>query len=129
MTQPDILTDVLRDGVRQMLATAIEADVEDYIEDRTTAVDAIGLGFWSAVRKVFPKTRQQRCWVHKTANVLNKLPKGIQPKATAMLHDIWMAKTKEAADQAFDLCVSTFAAKFAAATGCLEKDREMLLTF
>lgn len=75
------------------------------------------------------KTRQQHCWVHKTANVLNKLSKGIQPKAKAMLHDIWMAETKEAADQAFDLCVSTFAAKFAAATACLEKDRDVRLTF
>ena len=53
-----------------------------------------GLGFWGALRKVFPQTREQRCWVHKTANVLNKLPKGVQPKAKAMLHDIWMAETQ-----------------------------------
>ena len=81
------------------------------------------------MRKVFPQTREQRCWVHKTANVLNKLPKGVQPKTKAMLHDIWMAATKVAADQAFDLFVSTFAAKFPAATACLEKDRDVLLTF
>ena len=87
-----------------------------------------GLGFWGAVRKVFPKTREQRCWVHKTMNVLNKLPKGVQPKAKGMLHDIWMAETTSSADQAFDLFVTTFHAKFPAATACLE-DRDVLLTF
>ena len=71
---------------------------------------------------------RQRCWVHKTANVLNKLPKGVQPKAKAMLHDSWMAETQAAADQAFALFVATFAAKFPAAT-CLVKDRDVLLTF
>ena len=61
--------------------------------------------------------------------MLNKLPKGVQPKAKAMLHDIWMAETQAAADQAFDLFVATFAAKFPAATTCLVKDRDVLLTF
>ena len=88
-----------------------------------------GLGFWGAVRKVFPKTREQRCWVHKTANVLNKLPKGVQAKAKAMLHDIWMAETQKSAEQAFDLFVTTFTATFPAATTCLAKDRGVLLTF
>ena len=97
--------------------------------DPELAVGDGGLGFWGAVRKVFPKTREQRWWVHKTANVLNKLPKGVQPKAKVMLHDIWMAETQSAADQAFDLFVSTFAAQFPAATACLEKDRDGLLTF
>ena len=105
------------------------------VQDRGLTIDpqlATGdgrLGFWAAVRKVFPKTREQRCWVHKTANVLNKLPKGVQPKAKAMLHDIWMAETKAAAEQAFDLFLATFAAKFPAATTCLTKDRDVLLTF
>ena len=97
--------------------------------DPALAIGDGGLGFWAAVRKVFPKTREQRCWVHKTANVLNKLPKGLQPKAKAMLHDIWMADTKTAAEQAFDLFVATFSAKFPAATTCLDKDRVVLLTF
>ena len=105
------------------------------VQDRGLTIDPQlatgdgGLGFWAAVRKVFPKTREQRCWVHKTANVLNKLPKGVQPKAKAMLHDIWMAETKAAAEQAFDLFLATFAAKFPAATTCLTKDRDVLLTF
>ena len=89
----------------------------------------VRVGVWGAVRKVFPKTREQRCWVHKTANVLNKLPKGVQAKAKAMLHDIWMAETQKSAEQAFDLFVTTFTAKFPAATTCLAKDRGVLLTF
>ena len=105
------------------------------VQDRGLTIDPQlatgdgGLGFWAAVRKVFPKTREQRCWVHKTANVLNKLPKGVQPKATAMLPDIWMAETTAAAEQAVELFLATFAAKFPAATTCLTKDRDVLLTF
>ncbi len=87
------------------------------------------LGFWKALPQVFPMTREQRCWVHKTANVLNKLPKSKQAKAKRMLHDIWMAETKAEADQAFDLFIETFEAKYPKATACLAKDREVLLTF
>ena len=67
------------------------------------AVGDGALGFWKALRKVFGNTRQQRCWVHKTANVLNHMPKSVQPKAKQALHDIWMAETREEADKAFDL--------------------------
>jgi len=91
------------------------------------ATGAGALGFWSALKTVFPTTRQQRCWVHKTANVLNKLPKGLQAKA--MLHEIWMAPTRAEAEKAFDLFVATFEAKYPKATACLAKDREELLTF
>jgi transposase-like protein len=87
------------------------------------------LGFWKAIRQVYGETREQRCWVHKTANVLNDLPKGKQPKAKSMLHDIWMAETKAEAGKAFDLFVETFQVKYAKATECLAKDREVLLTF
>ena len=87
------------------------------------------LGFWAALPKVFSGTRQQRCWVHKTANVLNKLPKHVQAKAKAMIHEIWMAATKAAAEKAFDLFVETFEAKYPKATACLVKDRELLLAF
>jgi transposase-like protein len=87
------------------------------------------LGFWKALRQVFPTTREQRCWVHKTANVLDKLPKGQQPKAKAMLHDIWQAGTKAEAEKAFDLFVATWEAKYAKAVDCLVKDREELLLF
>ncbi|MBE7457296.1 MAG: transposase [Planctomycetia bacterium] len=87
------------------------------------------LGFWAALPKVFEATREQRCWVHKTANVLDKLPKGKQAKAKGMLHDIWMADTREAAEKAFDLFVETYQAKCPKAAECLKKDRAALLTF
>jgi transposase-like protein len=87
------------------------------------------LGFWAALRKVFGETREQRCWVHKTANVLNELPKGRQGKGKKMLHDIWMAETKADAERAFDLFIQTYEAKYPRATTCLAKDRDVLLTF
>jgi len=87
------------------------------------------LGFWAALAKVFPTTRPQRCWVHKSANALNKLPKSVQPKATQALHAIWMAETRAMAHQAFRQFVDTFGAKYPGAVACLEKDRDVLLTF
>lgn len=93
------------------------------------AVGDGALGFWAALRKVFGETREQRCWVHKTANVLNYLPKGKQGKAKGMLHDIWMAETKTEAERAFDLLIETYHAKYPKATECLAKDRDVLLTF
>ena len=93
------------------------------------AVGDGALGFWKAMAKVFPQTRAQRCWCHKTANVLNKMPKSIQAKAKSMLHDVWMAETRELAHGAFDLFVETFSAKYEAAVNCLAKDRDALLAF
>jgi transposase-like protein len=87
------------------------------------------LGFWAACRKVWPTTREQRCWMHKTSNVLNKMPKSVQPKAKAMLHEIWQAETKADAEAAFDLFVETFQAKYPKAVACLRKDRDVLLVF
>jgi len=93
------------------------------------AVGDGALGFWKALAKVYGKTRHQRCWVHKTANVLNKLPKGVQAKAKAALHQVWMAATREDAYQAFDGFLDTYRDKYPKAAGCLEKDRETLLAF
>jgi putative transposase len=87
------------------------------------------LGFWKAMRQVWDTTKEQRCWVHKTANVLDKLPKGSQPKAKGMLHEIYQAEGRAKAEKAFDLFVTTFEAKYPKATGCLAKDREALLAF
>jgi transposase-like protein len=87
------------------------------------------LGFWRAMSKVFPSTRQQRCWVHKTCNVLDKLPKGEQPGAKSMLHEIWMAATRADAIKAFDRFVQVYGTKWPRATDCLEKDRAELLAF
>ena len=93
------------------------------------AVGDGALGFWAALREVYPTTREQRCWVHKTANVLNKMPKSLQAKAKGMLHDIWMAPTRAEAQKAFDLFLASFGAKYPKATECLEKDRDVLLSF
>ena len=87
------------------------------------------LGFWKALPQVFSRTREQRCCVHKTANVLNKLPKSKQGKAKSMLHEIWMAPTKAEAEKAFDLFLTMFEAKYPKATACLAKDRDVLLMF
>jgi len=87
------------------------------------------LGFWGALQEVYPYTQPQRCWVHKTANILDKLPKFQQGKAKSMLHDIYLAPTKKQAQQAFDVFVQTHELKFAKATECLIKDKEVLLTF
>jgi putative transposase len=87
------------------------------------------LGFWAALRKVYPETREQRCWVHKTANVLNKMPKSVQPRAKGDLHEIWMAQTREQANQAFDKFLAKYEAKYEGACECLRKDRDVLLTF
>jgi putative transposase len=97
--------------------------------DPKLAVADGALGFWAAARKLWPSTREQRCWVHKTANVLNCLPKSAQPKAKSMLQEIWMAETKADAGKAFDQFVATFEAKYPKATECLGKDRDVLLTF
>lgn len=87
------------------------------------------LGFWKAVTKHWPATDQQRCWVHKTANVLNKVPKSMQPKVKEKLHDIWMAETREAAHKAFERFVNQFEVKYPKAAECLQKDRLTLLAF
>jgi transposase-like protein len=87
------------------------------------------LGFWLALAKVFPSTRHQRCWVHKTMNVLDKLPKGQQPASKAMLHEIWMSAKKEDAIKAFEKFIATHGVKWPRAAECLEKDRPELLGF
>jgi len=87
------------------------------------------MGFWKACAEELGPTRGQRCWVHKTKNILNKMPKGIQPKAKQAIHDIWMAETRKAAEKAFDKFIQTYQAKYPKAVDCLVKDRKSLLTF
>jgi transposase-like protein len=86
-------------------------------------------GFWPAVEKVWPSCRAQRCWVPKTANVLDKLPKQQQPAAKERLHEIWMADTRQNATAAFDRFLELHAAKYEKACACLKKDRAELLAF
>ncbi len=110
--------ELLLDLRRRGLATAPELAVADG-----------ALGFWQAIEEVWPKTRGQRCWVHKTANVLNKLPKSQQSKAKRALQDIWMAETKTDAGTAFHAFIETYALKYDKAAACLVKDHEALLAF
>lgn len=121
------------DGYRESAQswTALLLDVKARglsIEPKLATGDG-ALGFWKALAEVFPSTREQRCTVHKTANVLDKLPKRLQPQAKAKLNDIWQAETRAAAETAFDLFLSTYEAKYPKATECLRKDRDVLLTF
>jgi putative transposase len=110
--------ELLLDLKRRGLAMAPELAVADG-----------ALGFWQAIEEVWPKTRGQRCWVHKTANVLNKLPKSQYAKAKRALQEIWMAETKRDALTAFDAFVETWGVKYDKAVECLIKDRDALLAF
>jgi putative transposase len=123
----------IEDGVRESKQSWREVLLELKRRGLATpprlAVGDGALGFWAALREIYPETRQQRCWVHKTANVLNYLPKSLQPKAKAALHEIWMAETKAQAFVAFEQFVAAFGAKYPKAVECLVKDRETLLAF
>lgn len=121
------------DGYRESEASWKEVLLD--LKARGLKVDpklAIGdgaLGFWKALPQVFGHTQGQRCWVHKTANVLNKLPKSQQPKAKAALQEIWMAASRVEAQRAFDHFIVNHEAKYPKAVACLVKDREALTAF
>jgi len=122
----------LEDGVRE--STQSWREVLLGLKSRGMNVPqlAIGdgaMGFWAALEEVYSETRHQRCWMHKTMNVLNCLPKSLQAKAKGALHDIWQAETREEAEKAFDLFLVTYEPKYPKATLCLQKDREELMAF
>ena len=121
------------DGYRESAASwkelLLDLKQRGLTTDPKLAIGDGALGFWKALPQVFGSTRAQRCWVHKTANVLNNLPKGQQAKAKAGLHEIWMAQSRAAAEQAFDHFLTTYEVKYAKAAECLAKDRDSLLTF
>ena len=123
----------LIDGVRESAQSWKELLLDLKRRELTVAPELAvadgALGFWRALEEVWPQTRGQRCWVHKTANVLNKLPKGQQPDAKSRLQDVWMAATKEDATKALELFVQTYQAKYPGAVECLLKDRDELLAF
>lgn len=93
------------------------------------AVGDGALGFWKALDEVFPGTRHQRCWVHKTSNVLNKFPKSMAPTVKSDLRDIWQAETRVDAETAMNVFAEKYGAKYANAVACLTRDREALLAF
>ena len=138
-----VLMGATEDGQKELLAvvdgyreseqswTELLQDVKSRgvtVDPKLAAGDG-ALGFWKALPKVFPKTKEQRCWFHKSGNVIDKLPKRLQAGAKEKLHDVWMADTREEANNAFDLFIETYQAKYPKAAECLQKDREELLAF
>jgi transposase-like protein len=111
-----------REVLRNLKARGLEAGP-------LLAVGDGALGFWAALEEIYPATRHQRCWVHKTANVLNALPKSLHGKAKAALHEIWMAPTRAQAVAAFEAFLKTYGAKYPKAAEKLVRDRERLLAF
>ncbi len=123
------VADGYRESEQSWKALLLDVKVRGLAIDPKPAIGDGALGFWKALPQVYPTTREQRCWVHKTANVLDKLPKRLQAEAKEKLHAIWMASTKADAEAAFDLFVATYQAKYDKATACLSKDRDVLLSF
>jgi transposase-like protein len=123
------VTDGFRESEESWTEALLDLKSRGLKDGANLAVGDGALGFWKALHKVFPKTKQQRCWVHKTANILNKLPDTLQEKAKSQLHDIWMNETKAGAMKSFDLFLEIYAAKYPKATHCLKKDQEELLEF
>jgi transposase-like protein len=122
----------IEDGVRESTQSWREVLLKLKSRGMNSPELAIGdgaMGFWAALEEVCPETRQQRCWMHKTMNVLNYLPKSTQAKAKQALHEIWQAETRVAAETAFDLFIKTYEPKYPKATLCLQKDRTELLAF
>jgi transposase-like protein len=123
------IADGYRESEQSWKALLLDCQARGLVIDPKLAIGDGALGFWKAVRQIWPQTREQRCWVHKTANVLDSLPKSQQPRAKEMLHAIWQAATRQEADKAFDLFLATYEAKYSKATECLAKDRAELLAF
>ena len=123
------MTDGFRESTQSWRELLLDLKRRGLKQDPKLAIGDGALGFWTALREVFASTQEQRCWVHKTMNVLNALPKSVQAKAKGHLHDIWQAETKAAANAAFDFFVETYGVKWDKAVPKLLKDRDALLTF
>lgn len=98
-------------------------------ESPLLAIGDGALGFWAALEEEFPSCKHQRCWVHKTANVLDKMTKSVQPHAKKLIHEMYMAPTKERGYQAFNHFINLYEAKYLKACECLQKDKDKLFTF
>ena len=112
----------VEDGFRESLASWEEVLIKlrqrGLIQGPRLATGDGALGFWNALSKIYPDCRHQRCWVHKTANVLNKVSKSMQPKVKQSLHNIWMAETKKEAKKAFDNAIECYGTKYLKAMKC-----------
>jgi putative transposase len=122
-------TDGMRESAQSWRDLLLDLKRRGLTTEPEIAVADGALGFWKALGEVWPTAREQRCWVHKTANILNKLPKSLHTKAERALQEIWMAETKNDAIAAFDAFVETYEVKYDKAAGCLIKDRDTLLAF
>ena len=123
------LTDGFRESEESWTEVLLDVKRRGLTLDPQLAIGDGALGFWKALPQVYGATRTQRCWVHKTVNVLNKLPKHLQPKAKSDLHQIWMAPTREHAHRAFEAVLTAYASKYPKAAECLAKDKKALLAF
>lgn len=122
-------TDGYRESEQSWRELLLDCKQRGLTVDPKLATGDGALGFWKALPQVYPSTRTQRCWVHKMANVLDKLPKRVQPNAKEALHQVWMAATRSDAIMAFDAFVEAYEAKYPKAAECLKKDRDALLAF
>jgi len=123
------ISDGYRESERSWKELLLDCKARGLDVEPSLAVGDGALGFWKAMRPVWDTTKEQRCWVHKMANILDKLPKGGQPKAKAASREIYGAATKVEAEKGFGLFVKTYQAKYPKATECLEKGRDVLLAF
>jgi putative transposase len=123
------IADGFRESEQSWRELLLDARSRGLVVDPKLAIGDGALGFWKALPQVFPGTRAQRCWVHKTANVLNKLPKRLHGQARDLVQQIWMAETRGAAEKSFDLFLETYAPKYPGAAECLGRDRGALLAF
>ena len=122
------MTDGFRESTQSWREVLLDLKRRGLTQDPKLAIGDGALGFWTALREVFPTTQEQRCWLHKTMNVLNALPKSAQARAKGHLHDIWQAGTKAEANVAFNFFVETYGVKWDKAVAKLVKDRAELLT-
>ena len=138
-----VLMGALADGTKELIAV-IDGERESKLswldllrnlkaqglqEGPAVATGDGALGFWAAMAEEYPATREQRCWVHKTANVLDKLPKTLQPTAKDKIHQMYLAPTKDSALKAFDAFLALYDAKYPKACECFRKDKDVLFTF
>src|SRR5213595_3151977 len=123
------LADGIRESAQSWKEMLLDLKRRGLTIDPQLAVADGALGFWKALEEVWPTTRAQRCWVHKTANVLNKLPNSLHTKAKRALHNIWMAETRKDAEAALDVFIETYSRKYEKAAECVAKDRDALLAF
>ncbi len=121
------------DGIRESKASWLEVlhdlKARGLVDSPKLAVGDGALGFWAALEEEYSKVREQRCWVHKTANVLDKLPQSVQPYAKKLIHEMYLSPTKEKALEAYRRFLSEYEAKYPKATDCLRKDEDVLFTF